>query len=191
MFKTYHSLPKTIEAVQFTDKDKDRVFNALTGQYAPSFENDEPTLEVTTAHGDIAIVRLGDWIVKDRDLGTYYPVKPDVFERRYAAHNRDAELKRQVIELLEEHVYGDDGDGNTPEMCNFAELLADCRVQWGGPDRKIVVTTDTHWDCECEHNFIHPKQDARCIKCNTRADEQPDSILEEVRSSYTQKTKEP
>ncbi len=83
MFQKYERLPTKVEAVQFTDKNKDRVHNALTGQYAASFEDDKPILKVTTAHGEVAIVRLGDWIVKDIKLGTYYPVKDEWFRENY------------------------------------------------------------------------------------------------------------
>ena len=83
MFKRYKSLPKHIEAVQFTEENKDRVFNALTGQYAPDFEDGKPILKVTTVHGEIAIVRIDDWIVKDSEIGTYYPVKNIVFCSQY------------------------------------------------------------------------------------------------------------
>lgn len=50
MFKTYRGVPKTIEAVQFTMENKDRVFNALTGQYAHGFEDNYPILKTTTMH---------------------------------------------------------------------------------------------------------------------------------------------
>ena len=83
MFARYQSLPKQIEAVRFTEKNKDMVFNSLTGQYAADFENDKPILKVTTVHGDIAIVRIGDWIVKDIKLGTYYPIKDEIMRRQY------------------------------------------------------------------------------------------------------------
>ena len=83
MFKEYKSLPKCIEAVQFTEKNKDQVFNELTGQYAADFENGKPIIKVTTTHGDIAIVRIGDWIAKDDKLGTYYPIKDGIFKTGY------------------------------------------------------------------------------------------------------------
>jgi hypothetical protein len=70
--------------VQFTYENKDRVFNALTGQYAHGFEDDKPIIKVTTIHGEIAIVRLGDWIVKEEKLGFYYPIKDDVFNDCYS-----------------------------------------------------------------------------------------------------------
>lgn len=43
-----------------------------------------------------------------------------------------------------------------------------------------IVTTDQYWDCECLKNFIHPKSQKTCFKCCTRADEQPDSRVNEV-----------
>lgn len=83
MFGRYQSLPKNVEAVRFTDENKDQVFNSLTGQYASDFEDGKPILKVTTVHGEIAIVRLGDWIVKDKEPGTYYPIKNEIFTNGY------------------------------------------------------------------------------------------------------------
>jgi hypothetical protein len=83
-FEKYERLPKTVEAVQFTEQNKDRVFHSLTGQYAADFEDDKPILKVTTIHGDVAIVRPGDWIVKEEKLGYYYPIKDDIFRAGYA-----------------------------------------------------------------------------------------------------------
>lgn len=79
MFETYESLPKKVKAAQFTDETKDRIFNELTGNVAADNEEGKPILKVTTIHGETAIVRLGDWIVKDAKPGTYYPVKDAVF----------------------------------------------------------------------------------------------------------------
>ena len=43
------------------------------------------------------------------------------------------------------------------------------------------MTTSHFWDCECEFNYIHPKSQRTCTLCNTVSDEQPDSIVEEVK----------
>lgn len=83
MFQKYQSLPKTVEAVQFTDENKDRVFNALSGQYSHGFEGDKPIIKVTTIHGEIAIIRLGDWIIKESKIGFYYPIKNEIFRDCY------------------------------------------------------------------------------------------------------------
>jgi len=83
-FEIYKRLPKTVEAVQFTEANKDRVFNSLTGQYAPGFEDGKPIIKVTTIHGEIAVVRLTDWIIKEPKLGCYYPIKDDIFRAGYA-----------------------------------------------------------------------------------------------------------
>lgn len=83
MFEKYKSLPKTVDAVNFTEENKDMVFNSLTGQVAQSFEDGKPIIKVTTIHGEIAIVRLGDWIIKESKLGFYYPIKDDIFMSSY------------------------------------------------------------------------------------------------------------
>jgi len=69
MFEPYQSLPKQIEAVQFTEDNKDMVFNELTGNYCAALEDGKPILRVMTIHGDVAIVRLGDWIIKEKAKG--------------------------------------------------------------------------------------------------------------------------
>lgn len=83
MFERYQSKPKEIEAVQFTEENKNQVFNSLTGQYAPDSEDGNPVIKITTIHGDTAIVRLGDWIVKEAVEGFYYPIADDVFPSSY------------------------------------------------------------------------------------------------------------
>lgn len=83
MFEVYRSVPKIVKAVRFTEENKDRVFNSLTGQHAADFEDGKPILKVKTIHGETAIVRLGDWLVKDAELGTYYPIKNEVFCASY------------------------------------------------------------------------------------------------------------
>ncbi len=81
MFKNYVKSFQIVEAVQFTNKNKDQVFNSLMGAGFPDFENNIPILKVTTVHGDTAIIRFGDWVVKDSKIGTYYPVKDTVFNK--------------------------------------------------------------------------------------------------------------
>lgn len=83
MFTDYKRLPKTVQAVQFTNENKDRVLNSLIGQVAAGFEKDKPIIKVTTIHGEIAIVRLGDWIIKEQEIGYYYPIKNDIFREGY------------------------------------------------------------------------------------------------------------
>ena len=84
MFQKYERLPKTVEAVQFTEANKDRIFNSLTGQYSADFEAGKPILKVQTIHGEVAVVHVGDWIIKEPKLGCYYPIKDDIFRDGYA-----------------------------------------------------------------------------------------------------------
>jgi len=44
MFDRYQSLPKQVEAVQFTMKNKNSVFNSLTGNHYADFENGKPII---------------------------------------------------------------------------------------------------------------------------------------------------
>lgn len=42
-------------------------------------------------HGEIAIVRICDWIVKEAKLGFYYPVKSEIFPTLYRETHRKLE----------------------------------------------------------------------------------------------------
>ena len=102
MFKKYESLPCVVEAVQFTYFNMDQVFNSLTGQFAAGFEDDDPVIRITTIHGDVAVVRLDDWIIKDKTLGTYYPIKDDIMKEKYQileTYKPSTELKKRGTTL--------------------------------------------------------------------------------------------
>lgn len=119
MFNKYTSLPKEIMAVQFLEENKDRVFNSLTGQFAADFENDKPIIKVKTIQGDTAIVRLGDWIVKEKELGFYYPVKDVVFRAGYKKIiflDTDSNTTHDSTgRVITENTLPDNGDGYTSQ----------------------------------------------------------------------------
>ncbi len=45
-----------------------------------------------------------------------------------------------------------------------------------------IMTHPEFWDCECEEDYIHPKERAggRCSLCGAYEDDQPDSLIKEV-----------
>jgi hypothetical protein len=45
---------------------------------------------------------------------------------------------------------------------------------------KVTITTRYFWDCECEHDYIHPKNVLYCHLCDTKVEDAPDSRLDEV-----------
>lgn len=47
-----------------------------------------------------------------------------------------------------------------------------------------IVLTPDFWDCECESNFIHHKNELRCYICGFEADDCPDARLDEVFQVY-------
>jgi len=81
----FRKKPLEIEAEQFTYKNKDHVFTWMLGNRYADFEDGAPVLRFMTIHGDEAVARIGDWVVKDGAPGTYYPVKPDIFAKTYDA----------------------------------------------------------------------------------------------------------
>jgi len=77
----YRKKPVVIEAMQFTDENKNQVFNWMSGQYAAGFEDGKPILKIGTLEG-VMIARIGDYIIKGVK-GEYYPCKPDIFLATY------------------------------------------------------------------------------------------------------------
>lgn len=77
----YRKLPVVVEAFQFTNEDKDRVFNWITCNRYPYFEDGKPVLKIQTLEGDMT-AQLGDWIIKGVN-GEFYPCKDDIFRKTY------------------------------------------------------------------------------------------------------------
>jgi hypothetical protein len=44
-----------------------------------------------------------------------------------------------------------------------------------------TITTDKFWDCNCEVNYIHSKDDKVCSICGAKEENQPSSIIAEVK----------
>lgn len=82
VFKKYLVVQEVqeIEAVQFTDENKDQVFNELTGQHCADTINDEPVVYVKNYYGDNRVAYLGDWIIKGSNKGVYEVVTDDDFQ---------------------------------------------------------------------------------------------------------------
>lgn len=78
----YRKKPVVIDAMQFTEEDKTRVFNWVGGNRFADFDKDgNPTLRIGTLEGDMTAT-LGDWVIKGIK-GEFYPCKPDIFEATY------------------------------------------------------------------------------------------------------------
>ena len=77
----YRKKPVVIEAMQFTDSDKNRVFNFVTCNRYAAFEDENPVLKIQALEG-VMTASLGDYIIKGVN-GEFYPCKPDIFEKTY------------------------------------------------------------------------------------------------------------
>jgi len=81
--RKFKSNDSIIEAVHFTNVTKNRVFNSVTCNRYPDYEDDDvtPALVIQTSDGEIK-VSFGDWVIKDQQ-GEYSSCKADVFESMY------------------------------------------------------------------------------------------------------------
>lgn len=81
----YRKKPVVIEAEQFTDEMKDRVYSwarEIQLNVHPSWDKSgNPVLLIPTLEGEMA-ANLGDYIIKGVN-GELYPCKPDIFEKTY------------------------------------------------------------------------------------------------------------
>jgi len=96
-----------------------------------------------------------------------------------------AEAKKLVVTHLSEHSFT-----VLPGVYHHEKTgVAGANLWHWDKDRRLVpneavepFTVPTHWDCECESKYIHPKSQERCKRCGAHRDEQPDSRAIEVAS---------
>ena len=70
-------------------------------------------------------------------------------------------------------------DGNPSG--ELAEKLAELRATVEKLEQSgTIETTEDYWDCECPNNYIHPRSDEYCSRCDAREEDQPDSRVSEV-----------
>lgn len=96
----YRKKPVVVEAIKFTEENKNQVFNALNGQLSADYEDGKPIIKVMTIHGETAIVRLNDWIISEPKIGFYYPIKPDIFEATYEKENEHLKTHAQADKVF-------------------------------------------------------------------------------------------
>lgn len=78
----FRKRPVVVEAMRFTAEDKNRVFNWITCNRYPDWDDHgAETIKIQTLEGDMT-ASLGDWIIKGVK-GEFYPCKPDIFEATY------------------------------------------------------------------------------------------------------------
>ena len=90
MMAFFQAMPVVIEAEQFTDENKNRVFHFITCTREASRDHQgNPVLLIQTLEG-VMTCRIGDWVVKGLK-GEFWPVKPDIFAVKYKAIDQDQE----------------------------------------------------------------------------------------------------
>ena len=77
----YRKKPVVIEAMKFTDENKNQVFHWITCSVTADFNDGKPIIRIQTLEG-VMIAELGDYIIKGVK-GEFYPCKPDIFEQTY------------------------------------------------------------------------------------------------------------
>ena len=73
--------PVVVEAMVFTYKTNNLVYNFVRCNTSPGWEDGKPVLKIQTLEG-VMTARLGDYVIKGVN-GEFYPCKPDIFEKTY------------------------------------------------------------------------------------------------------------
>ena len=82
MSRKYRKKPVVIDAMQFTEENKNKVFRFVTCNCSAEFSEDgKPVLAIETLEG-VMRANIGDYIIKGVS-GEFYPCKPDIFEMTY------------------------------------------------------------------------------------------------------------
>lgn len=79
----YRKKPIEVEAVQVTKHNAPQLVGDLEGITLARNDGGVRRIWFKTIHGDRAYAREGDWLVKEKKPGRYYPVKNDVFHDTY------------------------------------------------------------------------------------------------------------
>lgn len=90
------------------------------------------------------------------------------------------ELVYKIMEQLQDDVKNREWEAIEKLLFNIpSKVLA---VYLSDPDDYLAPTLSTeYWDCECTVDYIHSKRYSECLRCNSIAEDQPDSHLREVR----------
>lgn len=95
----YRKKPVVVDAWQFTDQFKDRVYHTVSEfNYGVTPSRDAsgaPCLLIPTLEGEMT-ASLNDWIIRGVK-GELYPCKPDVFEATYEAVELVGETTDQQV----------------------------------------------------------------------------------------------
>lgn len=101
----YRKKPIEVEAMLFTEDNKDIVFNWVKEfqfNIYPSFDtNGKPMLIVPTLDGDM-VCSIGDYMIKEpfpTDWRKFYPCKPDIFEKTYELSSSSTGIKCPFCEM--------------------------------------------------------------------------------------------
>lgn len=92
MTKKYKKKPVVIEAVQFTEDNKDQVYNwasSIQENVYPTIDDlGGPAILIPTLEGEMEL-SIGDYLIKEpfpTDWRKLYPCKPTIFEQTYEIH---------------------------------------------------------------------------------------------------------
>ena len=98
----------------------------------------------------------------------------------YFIKGEDVHLEE--LQPLYKHAVCQSLNGNDVEI--LMKVGATALEQWVKVNRPnlypLCETTSQYWDCECEHNYIHPNTEDKCDRCGAVREEQPDSRKVEV-----------
>lgn len=132
--------PVEVEVMQFTQDNKDMVFNWISCSKFPIFDEDNnPLLKIHTLEGDM-IAHLGDYIIKGVK-GEFYPVKESIFNETYDIVSRMSVETKRIYKIDKDDFYGIT-QGTRPIIDNKGNVTGHVQnpvATIGYEDRLLVV----------------------------------------------------
>lgn len=180
MLQTFVSKPSTCKAYQFTGNGLEP--EVMYGKDPEGRVSGDKLPFVETINGNKARVYPGDWIVQEPDGIHYYPVKNDIFIKRWM-DARDADLEQPPASFLEKlkkliNLVSRENNSNTPDHI-LATFMVDClkafekanndREKWYGKALTVQGVKEfigeTNELYKKTHFSVLPGEGDRCNNC--------------------------
>lgn len=91
LFKTYISYCSEVEAVQFTEENKQDILDNVEGYKKVIYPNPKtkrPVLLLSDAFKELIMVSLDDWVIKEKETTAYYTMTNKVFMERFTEKSK-------------------------------------------------------------------------------------------------------
>ena len=165
----FRKKPVVIEAMQFTEESKNRVFNWVScNHYADWNAKDQSTLRIETLEGNMT-AEIGDWIIKGVK-GEFYPCKPDIFAQTYDALASQTPTPVGPTSETGSIPAGAIPAVSYPRPCGLCpgQIESEADLDWHGLGNCVPICERCHGSGQEPEGFIKPDEEKELAKLEAR-----------------------